>query len=525
MAKGPVEVQGACRAALAELAGAFASSDVIGSREEWAAAVAATQRVIDVASAAQDAAIVRLAAIEPEWLDDGTEMETHRALGHLALDSPAILSGVLSTSALHAERRVRDAVLLAADGPAGSGTDTGLGGLHVAMAAGRLDSYRAGVIAAELEHAPPQVRASVVAAVEAHFDAEDGPHLRRRCRRMMARISPDLLRQRAERARAESRLRRWVDEPGVDHWEGTFPSEEAARAWAAIDALARQYVVDGVFGTIDRARAKALTDLVAGNVTVETVLTVTVPAAALPGPAAGASGSAVAEGDLVEVTGPTAGQPVLVSRQWLSETAESASSVEVALCHPVTGALLDADPRDHSNRGSPSGGASTVTTSGDTVTRVKRTRATPGAPQQQARTHRRSVLPHVLLKRRTRWTELRPRPRPVPSRLWSQWTLGSVPTGTVRLPGWRGGSGRVTGGAASPAARSQQCSATSSTSDRGPPGELEATTSSASADGTTGSSSAAAGASPSTSVGSPPGPTPPAGYAPPFRSMPCEAPS
>ena len=98
---------------------------------------------------------------------------------------------------------------------------------------------------------------------------------------MLARISPDLLHQRAARARADSRLRRWADEPGIDHWEGTFPSEEAARAWAAIDALARQYVTDGACATIDRARAKALTDLVAGNATITTVLTVTVPATAL----------------------------------------------------------------------------------------------------------------------------------------------------------------------------------------------------------------------------------------------------
>ena len=65
-----------------------------------------------------------------------------------------------------------------------------------------------------------------------------------------------------------SGLRRWVDEPGVDRWEGTFPSEDAARAWAAIDALARRYVTDGACATIEGARAKALTDLVAGNATI-----------------------------------------------------------------------------------------------------------------------------------------------------------------------------------------------------------------------------------------------------------------
>src|SRR4051812_749884 len=154
MAVGPNEVEAAADAAVAALSAVLAPSDVSGSRQEWAAAAGSLQQVIDVATAAQDAAIVRLAAIEPDRLDDGTEVETHRALGHLALDAPSILSGVLSTTAVHAKRRVRAAVHLAADGPVGSDTHTGLGGLHLAMAAGRLDAYRAGVVADELEHAP-----------------------------------------------------------------------------------------------------------------------------------------------------------------------------------------------------------------------------------------------------------------------------------------------------------------------------------------------------------------------------------
>src|SRR6187431_2500190 len=282
MARGPVEVQAACGAALVELSGAFATSAVAGSLEHWAAVVGSLQRVIDVASAAQDAAIARLAAIEPEFLEDGTVVQCHRGLGHVALDAPAIVSGVLSVSAVHAQRRVRTAARLAADGPAGSETATGLGGLHAAMSEGRLDGYRAAVVAEELEHAPAEVAATVVAALEGHFETEDGAHLRRRCRRVLTRISPDLLHQRAARARAQCGLRRWADEPGVDRWEGTFPSEEAAQAWAAIDALARQYVSDGVCSSIERARAKALTDLVAGNATIDTIITITVPATAAP---------------------------------------------------------------------------------------------------------------------------------------------------------------------------------------------------------------------------------------------------
>ncbi len=260
---------------------------------------------------------------------------------------------------------------MAADGPPGSAGESGLGGLHAAMGSGRLDAYRAGVIAQELEAAPPQVRASVVALLQRHFEVEDAAHLRRRCRRALARISPDLLRQRALRARASCGLRRWVEEPGVDRWEGTFPSEDAARAWAAIDALARRYVADGVCSGIEGARGKALTDLVAGNATIDTVLTLTVPATVVPGgiqkldpgrPATvvtgpGRSADSGAPGDgavgaadagLVEVRGPAGNQPVLVSRSWVTELAGASSGagsgatrVEVAPCHPDTGALQD----------------------------------------------------------------------------------------------------------------------------------------------------------------------------------------
>ena len=255
--------------------------------------------------------------------------------------------GCWRCSSVHAERRVAAAVALAADGPEGTATESGLGGLHEAMGAGRLDEYRAGVVAQELEAAPPQVRATVVAVLQGHFELEDAAHLRRRCRRALARISPDLLRQRALRARASCGLRRWVEEPGVDRWEGTFPSEDAAKAWAAIDALARRYVADGVCPGIEGARGKALTDLVAGNATIDTVLTLTVPAAAIPGTAveledairparpadavaddvatqqdAEATGRSRGAGDdLVEVTGPAGNQPVLVSRAWVAELA------------------------------------------------------------------------------------------------------------------------------------------------------------------------------------------------------------
>ena len=338
-ATGPDDVLSAAHGAREVLVAVLSPNNLHGSRDDWALAVRELQSVIDTATAVQDAALVRLAAVEPEWTDDGELVETHRALGHVALDAPAIASGALTVSAVHAERRVRDAVRRAADGPEGEATSTGLGGLHDAMAAGRLDAYRAQVVAAELEEVPPEVARAVVAAVAEAFDTDDAPRLRRRARRVLARISPDLLRQRAVRARSQSSLQRWVDEPGVDTWHGTFPSEEACAAWAAVDALAQQYVTDGTCERVDRARAKALTDLVTGNATID--LQVHVVSAAdgpdperLPGRATD---------DLVALHGATPGEPVLVSRSWLqaaiAQTTARADRYGSVTLDPATGAL------------------------------------------------------------------------------------------------------------------------------------------------------------------------------------------
>ncbi|MBR7743324.1 HNH endonuclease [Phycicoccus sp. BSK3Z-2] len=320
---GPREVTAAARGATRVLGAAAGPSETVGSRAEWVEALEALQALVDTAQAAQDVATVRLAAIEPETLESGEEIETHRAPGHVALDAPALVSGALVVTQVEAERRVRAAVRLAADGPEGTDTATGLAGLHLAMASGRLDPYRAGVVATELEECPAEVAATVVTGLEEYLGVEDGPRLRRRVRRMLARISPDLLRQRAVRARSESRLERWAGEPGVDTWHGTFPSEEALVAWAAIDDLAQRYVADGTCSRVDRARAKALTDLVTGAATVDVDVRLTVPAEAGASPGACPADAA---SDLVEVGGARPAEPMLVPRGWLGSPAHGAGS-------------------------------------------------------------------------------------------------------------------------------------------------------------------------------------------------------
>ncbi len=355
-------VQAATEVAMAALAGAFATASVSGSRAEWAAAVGSLQQVIDVATAVQDAAIVRLAAIEPEYLEDGTEVETHRALGHVALDAPAILSGVLSVSALHAERRVEAAVLLAADGPEGSDTDSGLGGLHAAMGQGRLDSYRAGVLAEELAAAPPQVRETVVTLLRGALRG------RGRCAPAAAVSSGVGADQPGAVAGAGQAGQGavWVAAVGGRAWGGPVGGDLPLRGRGdrvGGDRRPGAPLRQGRRVHAHRGRPREGTDRPGGRAGDHRHR----PDLHRPGRRAscreadghrdaGTAGSeVVAEGpgsdDLVEVIGPAGNQPVFVSRNWVKALAGAragndgrpprAGTVEVAPCHPDTGALVD----------------------------------------------------------------------------------------------------------------------------------------------------------------------------------------
>ena len=208
------------------------------------------------------------------------------------------------------------------------------------MSTGQLDGFRASVIAFELDIAPAHVADAVVAALSEHL-GDDAPTLRRRTRVLLSHISPDLVRERATRARASTGLRRWVAEPGVDEWHGTFPSEDAATAWAAIDRLAHDLVLGGTCTTLEQARGKALTDLVTGNAHPLAVTRARPPVgrAAGGGPRCGrhrrtgrrprrrerprararepAAGRDPSDEDLVQVQGARPSEPLLVRRGWL----------------------------------------------------------------------------------------------------------------------------------------------------------------------------------------------------------------
>ncbi|MBM6402814.1 HNH endonuclease [Phycicoccus sp. CSK15P-2] len=356
-----MKAQQAVETAVASLDALVHDASEPRSQEEWLAVARDCQALVNRLTAVQDAAIARAASVEPVWCEDGTLGRVDRGPGRVALDAPDLVAPVLGASHHQAQRRVEQAVRLAAGrAPVPADGDdrpepNGLTGLHIAMRTGRLDAHRAGVVADELLDAPAEVAETVVAALDPHLDTEPAAGLRRRTRALLARISPDLLRRRAQRARSEVELRRWVGEPGVDVWHGSFPSESSAQAWSAITQLARRYVTDGLCTGIDQARAKALTDLVLQQADVQVQVVLAVPAeAARPGaapvvptfPAAGSAPShegGVQDGDLVQVHGARPSEPLLVPAGWLAERVEEGGVARVVACDSATGARLDLD--------------------------------------------------------------------------------------------------------------------------------------------------------------------------------------
>ena len=364
-------------------------------RGEWLSVVGTCQSLINTLTAVQDTALAQAARRESDWCEDGTLGETVHAPGRVALDAADLAAPLLGASHAQAQRRVELAVRLAADRvPVPAELNdlpeaSGLHGLHAAMAQGRVDGYRAGVVAFELEIAPADVAEAVVTALDPHL-GDDASKLRQRTRVLLSRISPDLVRERAKRARAATGLRRWVGEPGVDEWHGTFPSEDAASAWAAIDKLAHELVADGTCSNIEQARGKALTDLVTGHANVDVNIVLTVPADSVPS-SAGASlddeaAATVPTGDtdraqtvlpgeasvvdptssatalsggsddaLMQVQGARPSEPLLVRLGWLRDhltkkpppPRRGRPTVTPAFvpCDPLTGARLD--PHDY----------------------------------------------------------------------------------------------------------------------------------------------------------------------------------
>ncbi len=209
-------------------------------RDQWLGVVGDCQSLINTLTAVQDAAIAEAARRESVWCEDGTLGETVHAPGRVSLDAADLVAPVIGASHHQAQRRVEQAVRLAAGRvPVPAERPRPARGERAGWAA-RGDGGRA---ARRLPGRGHRVRARGGAGRRGRRDRDRTVRAPRRRRRHPAAAHPGAARTHLPRpgartrqeARAATGLRRWVAEPGVDEWHGTFPSEDAATAWAAID--------------------------------------------------------------------------------------------------------------------------------------------------------------------------------------------------------------------------------------------------------------------------------------------------
>ncbi|MFN8046645.1 MAG: hypothetical protein U0Q08_11460, partial [Dermatophilaceae bacterium] len=211
------------------------------------------------------------------------------------------------------------------------------------MAAGRLDGFRARVVAEELDDAPAAVAATVVAELAARAEQvggwrESAGPLRRRAASTLTRVDASLARVRAERERSRRGLTRRVESSSLDAWEGCYPVEDARRAWEAIDTLARRIHADGGTETLTQARADAHLQLLLGQVT-----TVIHLHPAIAAPTTAPALPLIGEGEgVVELSGFGGTGSCTIPARWLAAALTDGSAVLAApiTCHPDTGAAL-----------------------------------------------------------------------------------------------------------------------------------------------------------------------------------------
>ncbi len=160
-----------------------------------------------------------------------------------------------------------------------------LPGTLAAMRAGDLEPYRATAIAQEVPRLRPEICTRVEAALFPAVLGLPTARVRAATRRAVAAADPEEVARRAERARADRYvLVRPGPDPGMSEWVSAQPAAAAAAAWAAVDELAHGYVADGEHRSLDQARADAMIDLILGQATITTTLTLTLPATLDPHP-------------------------------------------------------------------------------------------------------------------------------------------------------------------------------------------------------------------------------------------------
>ncbi|WP_256841115.1 DUF222 domain-containing protein, partial [Ornithinimicrobium cryptoxanthini] len=240
----------------------------------WASAqdqvdlVKAAQEALGALHAAQTAWIARFAALTLVENDTTGCEQVDRGVGFVDEFASDTLAPLLGMSHGAASTKVVRAAKLAADLPL----------TLAALATGELDLFRAQCIAEELADADHDVCALVEQLVHPQITGDTPMKARNRVRTALAKIDPDLVRERAARAKLDRFVSTRASHlPGLTQWYAQLPAEDSAKAWAAIDTLAHQKLNDDPTKTLDQHRADALTDLILGNATIEAHVTIAIP--------------------------------------------------------------------------------------------------------------------------------------------------------------------------------------------------------------------------------------------------------
>lgn len=231
--------------------------------------VSHAQEAINAACAAQ---VVRIAQFACRGMvqdpETGLWSDHDYGVGHVQEFTGTEIGPLLGLSPGSADRRVEVAATLARKLPK----------TLAAMAAGQLDLWRASVIAEELREASMHVCAQVEGLIFPDLLADAPRAARNRVRRALLKVDPDSLREKAAKARLQRGIRQWAaDLPGMTEWAVLLPAEDAARCWAAIDALAHQRHADDPDTPLEACRADALVDLLLGQADVSATVTFLFP--------------------------------------------------------------------------------------------------------------------------------------------------------------------------------------------------------------------------------------------------------
>jgi hypothetical protein len=275
------------------------------------AVVAVTQQAINALAGLRDVAVaacvraeeLRWAELDGEWVPG----ETYRPDAIQIVASS--LAPMLGMTPRAMQARVEHAVTVVDELP-----ET----LSAALS-GRMGERQVAVVARRAELVDVDARAIFDRMLHADPGVSELPpgRLARACERAALRADPDAAEKAVVRAIADRFVRVAPDvEPGMAFWSASLGSLESARAWAAIDELAHEYLradmaghpdvacapdpveptggddgvarpegvcaMPGVVGitaarTIDQARADAMLDLLLGNATVTTSVELVVP--------------------------------------------------------------------------------------------------------------------------------------------------------------------------------------------------------------------------------------------------------